>query len=146
MTTNYPLPSDGGRRIRKRWTEADTGYDTPCWISTLAKSELGYARERCGDTVGYAHRHAYERAHGPIPEGMSIDHLCRIRSCVNPAHLEPATQAENVQRGRLAKLSLEGVRAIRASTEPQRLLARRYGVSQGQISRIRTGVSWRAVN
>lgn len=46
----------------------------------------------------YAHRYFYEAHVGPIPHGLVIDHLCRVRSCVNPAHLEPVTQAENVRR------------------------------------------------
>lgn len=46
-----------------------------------------------------AHRYAYEATVGPIPEGLQIDHLCRVRCCVNPAHLEPVTQLENIRRG-----------------------------------------------
>lgn len=45
-----------------------------------------------------AHRFSYERAVGPIPAGLQIDHLCRVRACVNPAHLEPVTCGENVRR------------------------------------------------
>ena len=46
-----------------------------------------------------SHRLAYELEIGPIPAGLEIDHLCRVRNCVNPAHLEPVTHAENIRRG-----------------------------------------------
>ena len=45
-----------------------------------------------------AHRVMYEMLVGPIPEGMELDHLCRFKACVNPAHLQPVTHAENVRR------------------------------------------------
>lgn len=47
----------------------------------------------------YAHRFSYERFVGQIPEDLQIDHLCRVRCCVNPAHLEPVTVRENLLRG-----------------------------------------------
>ena len=47
----------------------------------------------------YAHRLAYEMFIGPIPDGMELDHLCRNRGCVNPAHLEPVSHRENTLRG-----------------------------------------------
>ena len=50
-----------------------------------------------------AHRFAYERCVGPIPDGLDIDHKCRTRSCVQPSHLEPVTRAENVRRGIAAR-------------------------------------------
>lgn len=46
-----------------------------------------------------AHRFAYELAHGSIPEGMTIDHKCRVRHCVRPSHLEPVTGKVNILRG-----------------------------------------------
>lgn len=45
-----------------------------------------------------AHRLAYELMVGPIPDGLTLDHLCRNKACVNPAHLEPVTSQENVRR------------------------------------------------
>lgn len=50
-----------------------------------------------------AHRVAYELAVGPIPDGLVIDHLCRNTTCVNPSHLEPVTQAENLRRSPLQR-------------------------------------------
>jgi len=58
----------------------------------------------------YVHRVMYEFAHGPIPNGLHIDHLCRMRACCNPAHLEAVTQAENNRRAAAAK-SIDPTRA-----------------------------------
>jgi len=70
-----------------------------CWLWLGGVIKGGYAR------IGreYAHRFSYEHFRGPIPEGLHIDHLCRVRSCVNPYHLEPVTQRENSRRGMAGK-------------------------------------------
>ena len=47
----------------------------------------------------FAHRIGYEQLVGPIPKGLELDHLCRVRHCVNPDHLEPVTHKENTLRG-----------------------------------------------
>jgi hypothetical protein len=70
-----------------------------CWLWTARKNYKGYGMFRLGSRVPYAHRVAYEHYVGPIPEGLQLDHICRVRHCVNPDHLEPVTNAENALRG-----------------------------------------------
>lgn len=74
-----------------------------CWLWIGSTSSLGYGHvfDSNNPKVKFlsAHRASYEAFRGPIPEGLTLDHLCRVRCCVNPWHLEPVTQAENVYRG-----------------------------------------------
>ena len=72
----------------------------PCWVWTGGKISTGYGFfHPTKQTHVLAHRYAYELLRGPIPDGLCIDHLCRNRVCVNPAHLEPVTLGENTRRG-----------------------------------------------
>lgn len=93
------------------WTKVDAEDGAACWKWKGPLSRLGYAKfwSRYGGRhkSWLAHRLAYEWCVGPIPEKMTLDHLCRVRHCVNPAHLEPVTHRENVLRG-------EGVAAKQA--------------------------------
>jgi hypothetical protein len=71
-----------------------------CWLWKGAKIPTGYGSFRVNKIlVVKTHRYTFVRVHGPIAEGLTIDHLCRNRSCVNPAHLEVVTQKENTARG-----------------------------------------------
>lgn len=71
-----------------------------CWIWIGASLDNGYGRFlNDAQRVVPAHRFAFERAGGVIPLGYDPDHLCRVRSCVNPAHIEPVTRRENTRRG-----------------------------------------------
>ncbi|MGE3448999.1 MAG: HNH endonuclease signature motif containing protein [Microbacteriaceae bacterium] len=70
----------------------------PCWI-WQGKSKLGYGFVKRGGKEYRAHRWLWEQVVGPIPDGLVIDHLCRNTLCVNPDHLEPVTNRENVVRG-----------------------------------------------
>ena len=68
-----------------------------CWLWTAGKAKFGYGR--LGGNAQLAHRMAYEWEHGPIPEGLEPDHLCRVPACVRPFHLEPVTKRDNILRG-----------------------------------------------
>lgn len=70
-----------------------------CWQWTGGLNSSGYASIRVDGVTIQLHRYSYERNKGPIPDGMVIDHLCRNRSCCNPAHLEAVTVHENWRRG-----------------------------------------------
>lgn len=85
--------------MNERWKAEDRGYETPCWIWQGPINVHGYGRVTLGERRLMAHRCMYEMAKGPIPKGLDIDHLCRVRACVNPDHMEPVTRAENVRRG-----------------------------------------------
>lgn len=78
-----------------------------CWLMTLGLNPKlrGYVRMKIGSSLNgsvktaSAHRVSYEAFIGPVPDGLILDHLCRVRHCVNPWHLEPVTGTENVLRG-----------------------------------------------
>jgi len=83
------------------------GPNGDCWEWQGACVGGGYGRFRTYRRAVYAHCFAYELLVGAIPEGLQLDHLCRVRRCVNPAHLEPVTPKENVVRGRSANREKE---------------------------------------
>lgn len=94
--------------------ERDQAYTGDCIVWTGTLSSTGYGCLSIENVPVLAHRYAYERVYGPIPQGLEIDHLCRNRACVNLAHLEPVTCKVNVNRGSLAHVNRE--RAANAKT------------------------------
>lgn len=71
-----------------------------CWLWIVNWNTYGYGRLGYAHTKQvFAHRYVYEMLVGQIPDGLTIDHVCRMRACVNPAHLEPVTHSENLRRG-----------------------------------------------
>jgi hypothetical protein len=82
------------------WARVDrTGGPEACWRWLGPVMPNGYGRIQVGGKDVYVHRFAYETVVGRIPDGLVIDHLCRNKRCVNPAHLEPVTTRTNVLRG-----------------------------------------------
>lgn len=83
-----------GRQEARFWSRVERRLDG-CWQWTGPQDHGGYGRI----SSIRVHRYAYELLVAPIPEGLTIDHLCQNRLCVNPAHLEPVTMIENIRRG-----------------------------------------------
>lgn len=96
---------ESGREAPTFWKRVDfhgpmrSPYLGPCWLWTGTKSPEEYGACYADGRTKRAHRHAWELFFGAIPEGLVIDHLCRVPACVNPAHLEPVTVRENTLRG-----------------------------------------------
>lgn len=78
-----------------------TDFTAPngCWVWLGAKSTAGYGQIRYQDKTCYVHRLAYVELVGPLDPAKELDHLCRVRACWNPLHLEQVIHAENCQRG-----------------------------------------------
>ena len=144
---------------------------TGCWLWTSGLWGGGYGAFFLRGKKVQAHRFSYEHHVGPIPEGLDVDHLCRVRHCVNPKHLEPVTRKVNINRGLVkghtwlrgrpnpgtkgqthargegngrAKVTEEQVAAIRADPRSQETIAREYGISQSSVSRLKRGETWRS--
>ncbi len=115
-----------------------------CWIWQGARNPQGYGNRYCKrrKRAFGAHRVYWEEAHGPVPEGYELDHLCRVPLCVNPDHLEPVSHATNIQRGKTAKLTPVIVEQVRQAEGSIRKIAKQFGISSSQVSRIRLGRNW----
>jgi hypothetical protein len=96
---NYPIPERVARRAAESYKiDAATG----CWLSTRMRNPLGYAaiewKEGDERRSTLVHRAAWTHANGPIPDGMTIDHMCKQKACVNPYHLRLLTLSDNSAR------------------------------------------------
>jgi hypothetical protein len=129
-----------------------------CWLWTRAKS-YGYGRLFVHGKGVMAHRHAYERQYGLIPDGLVVCHRCDEPSCCNPEHLFVGSQADNLadmrskrrgnicERNRSAKLTQQQVDDIRrryaAGGVSMSQLGRQVGVGPGSIFKIVHFVNWK---
>ncbi len=103
MGTTYRSRTPLTERIRTNVSVDDDG----CWIWQLrCMRKGGYGLITVAGGPKLAHRVSYEVFVGPIPSGLQIDHLCRVRLCVNPDHLEPVTARENIMRSPFAPAAI----------------------------------------
>ncbi len=76
--------------------------NTGCWLH-INDGPKGYSRATLDGKRNYGHIISYELHKGPVPEGLQIDHTCKVKCCVNPDHLEAVTSGENTRRGPCGK-------------------------------------------
>lgn len=140
-------------------TKATPIPESGCWIWDRGTTVKGYGQMHLNGKRKYAHRHAYELANGPIPNGLGICHKCDVPACINPSHLFAGTHQENMtdrdRKGRLAirygeknsaaKLTADKVRALRASGLRDHEAAKVFGISRRHANDIRRGLVWRNI-
>lgn len=151
------------RERTRFWGKVDRRGDDECWpwkASTFANSR-GYGQHKMSGKNRPAHRVAWEMTFGAIPQhdsyhGWCVCHRCDNPRCCNPAHLFLGTTQENTadrhRKGRdarvcgsdsvHAKLTPEDVLSIRASSERHCVLARRHGVAESTIRKVRQSETW----
>ena len=105
------------------WSKVDKSGE--CWIWTAAlDKQTGYGRVLVDGRTGHAHRVAYELTVGPIPLGRYIDHVCRVHSCVNPAHLRAVTNKQNSEHRAPSSSNASGVRGVYWHSPTKKWVAR----------------------
>jgi hypothetical protein len=101
MRTHVIFTTDNPASVKLFW--AKVAKSDNCWLWTGCRNRAGYGqlhRQIDGKSLGIlAHRFSYVLAYGQIPDGLTLDHLCRTHACVRPDHLEAVSMRENVQRG-----------------------------------------------
>lgn len=85
--------------LQRFWRKVQITTADGCWLWTAGTDRDGYGQFFDGNRTVAAHRFAYELFIGPIPSRLVLDHLCRVRECVRPDHLEPTTKKINILRG-----------------------------------------------
>ena len=106
-TTRYAWHFLDERLPKRFWDKVSPCPMSGCWLFVGATTSHGYGNYRHEGRMEISHRVSYSALVGPIDAGLQLDHLCRVRCCVNPAHLEPVTNAVNTLRGESPRLASE---------------------------------------
>lgn len=158
-------PEFGDSRLTERFWQKVAVQGDGCWVWTAYKNRDGYGKITYRGELFSAHRLIYASLVAPVPTGLHLDHLCRVRHCVNPAHLEPVTSGENTRRSPIhaaqmvlngrrcageghgsAKLSDSAAREIfrlRADGWSLKDLGSRFGTSEGNVSALLLRKTWK---
>lgn len=119
---------------------------TGCWEWQLSQTTKGYGKLRHEGRTRQAHIVYFELECGAVPKGRVLDHLCKNKVCVNPAHLEPVLHQVNVQRaGKLTPQKVNEIRSWYRTGATQTQIAEYFGVGQGHVSRIISLKTWQNV-
>lgn len=117
-----------------------------CWI-WFGALRGGYGLYTTGNYTHSAHRYVYEKYKKKIEAGKHLDHLCRVRRCVNPEHLEEVTNIQNIHRGNRCKINMREAEEIRDLYRHKvfiiRELASHYNISNATIYEILSNKIWR---
>lgn len=104
-TRGHGRPLQGGIDVakptleRRLWPRIDRQADG-CWLWIGGRDSQGYGEIWTGEAMRRVHQIVYELLVGLVPAGLQLDHLCRVRHCCRPDHLEPVTRRENIARGK----------------------------------------------
>jgi len=147
---DHPMRFIHNHHMRKhvQYLVEDRGYKTPCWIWQLTICEDGYGKTSVRSISKNAHRVYYERRFGLIPDDCVLDHLCRVRCCVNPEHLEPVSALENTRRGLNCKISPQDVPVIKSLVGTGLTYAQigeRFGITGPAVYLIAKGKNWKGL-
>jgi len=131
------------------WERVDKSGD--CWVWTGAITDNGYGIATPNCTNVKAHRLAWMLEYGQIPKGMKVLHRCDNKPCVRLSHLFIGTSSDNAvdctKKGRNPRCQLtpndvRQIRRLRSEGMRAAQIADRYGMSQGHIQRVVSGISW----
>ena len=119
-----------------------TSMDTDCILWHKSYRENGYGQTFFQGKVTKAHRVAWIKANGEIPEGMVIDHMCGNRGCVNVKHLRVVTQQENIMAGKWNRDNRDACSKEHPNT-PENTMVRKNGKREcAECNRIRSRATW----
>lgn len=131
---------------------------THCWNWIGPLNENGYGRISMNNKNTYIHRFIYQYFYSPIPENKPyVLHHCDNPKCCNPKHLYAGTQQDNIndmikrnrsqmgEKCKWTKLTKEQVLEIRKSNKPQKVMAKRFNISQTTISNIKNRKTWKHI-
>ena len=159
------LPKRVGRSIPRRLINGiNSAPEVGCWEWRRANNGYGYGTLTVNRKTKLVHRLAYEYSKGPIPTGMHVCHTCDNPSCINPDHLFLGTRNDNMKdcflkgrsnihpisfpgetnpRSKLTQHQVKHIRLLLAQQMTQDTIAKKFGISQAQVSNIKRGIKWK---
>lgn len=109
--------------LQRFWDKVEKRGQDDCWLWMASTDTVGYGHIGLRGKLVLAHRVSYSLDRGPIPDGYHIDHICRVRKCVNPRHLRVVTRKQNMEHKGVQSNSSTGVRGVYRDSRSGKFLA-----------------------